>query len=444
MNCYQFTLMTVLSCAGYVKAHDWSFIVTTVAIWATRDTLPSSILHVFFRYCDCVRRLLNRRIDLDALTALDIEVAECLSLVEARFPQSDLTIMFHLLLHAVFFLRLWGPFSSYWMYPLERFLGFLANAITNRARPEANLTRFYLHFATARSHRADIEAFFASSSVADAYQALKARSRKLDTDKEVMTPKFSAHLARLDGKRSTVRLSSDQRKHVVRLLRLVCEEYNELCTLYDSDRAAHADRKGHVPRDFPDMPAWSPSDRSLTADQQQWLLGPPNTVMQTPRCVVGGVEFRSASAERKQSTRNSYFAFQSIKAGTMLIEYGRLLDICEVDIADHTVLCARVEIYKSAKDEQVCERQLGKRFTLTRVDTTKIWRDRCFLPLDCITSKIILAPADSRIDRPADDRLRGVCYVLPFIDCVRPANVTVPVDEDDGAAGPPVLFTHSR
>ncbi len=420
-----------LSCPGFVKAHDWSLIITVLAIWATRGTVPDLILHVFFRYCDVIRRLLVRRVQFAELDALDNDVVECLCLVEAHLPRSN----FHLLVHAVFYFKLWGPFASYWMYPFERFLGFLGAAVTNRSRPEATLTRFYLHFETARSHRREIEQFFAASDVAQQYATLRHRSRRTDSDREVMTPRFSPHEAQLAGPVSTSQLPDSDRPHLIQMLRMVVDDYNRACTAYDEDRAEHTDRKtGRVSVGFPDIGAWiPPAALGMTKEDEQWLLGPSSSIRKAPRCVIGGVEFRSAEAETKLTTRNSYFRFFSELDGKILTEYGRLLYICEVDIAEHTIVCAKVDIYKGINDEPVCTdfKQHSKKFTLSRIDTTKTWKNRRFIPLNSLAGKVILAPPDSRLDSPLDRRLDGPCFVLPFTDCVRPKPLVSAVPPPD-------------
>src|SRR6185437_13541468 len=118
-----------------MKAHDWIMFGTVLAVYALHGLLPSKTAHVFFRFCEVITNLLNRRVDVQQLADLHVNVIECLCLMELHYPKSELTICFHLLAHAVFYLQAWGPFVSYWMFPYERFLGFLCNAIHNRAKP---------------------------------------------------------------------------------------------------------------------------------------------------------------------------------------------------------------------------------------------------------------------------------------------------------------------
>ncbi|KAL0541513.1 hypothetical protein IC582_021565 [Cucumis melo] len=64
----------------------------------------------------------------------DIVIALCL--LEKYFPPSFFTIMVHLTVHLVREVKLCGPIYLRWMYPFERFMKVIKNAMRNRNRPE--------------------------------------------------------------------------------------------------------------------------------------------------------------------------------------------------------------------------------------------------------------------------------------------------------------------
>ena len=120
-----------------MRAHDWMVFLTTLIGYSLRGVLSDPWLNVFLPIGQAVCGLLSRRVYLDSLDALDVEVAESLALFERYFSKTELTIIFHLTIHAVHYLKRWGPFCSYWMFPCERFIAFcLAPSATAPPRSE--------------------------------------------------------------------------------------------------------------------------------------------------------------------------------------------------------------------------------------------------------------------------------------------------------------------
>ncbi|KAL0546244.1 hypothetical protein IC582_016150 [Cucumis melo] len=64
----------------------------------------------------------------------DIVITLCL--LEKYFPPSFFMIMVHLTVHLVRYVKLYGPIYLRWMYPFERFMKVIKNAVKNRHRPE--------------------------------------------------------------------------------------------------------------------------------------------------------------------------------------------------------------------------------------------------------------------------------------------------------------------
>ncbi len=116
-----------------------------------------------------------------------------LCLLELYYPATELTIMFHLLLHCVFYQQLWGPIPRFWFFATERMLGFLSRKIKTRLHPEANVTRFYLQFRACAEHRREIERALSASPNARRYLGTLDAAQKLSsTGPSVSGSRFSS------------------------------------------------------------------------------------------------------------------------------------------------------------------------------------------------------------------------------------------------------------
>ncbi|KAL0556393.1 hypothetical protein IC582_004906 [Cucumis melo] len=72
----------------------------------------------------------------------DIVITLCL--LEKYFPPSFFTIMVHLTVHLVREVKLCGPIYLRWMYPFERFMKVIKNAVRNRNRLEGCIAEGYI------------------------------------------------------------------------------------------------------------------------------------------------------------------------------------------------------------------------------------------------------------------------------------------------------------
>lgn len=64
--------------------------------------------------------------------------------MEQIFPPSFFTVMVHLVIHLVREVRLGGPVTFRWMYPIERDLMTLKSYVSNKAYPEGSIAEGYL------------------------------------------------------------------------------------------------------------------------------------------------------------------------------------------------------------------------------------------------------------------------------------------------------------
>lgn len=322
-----------------MRAHDWLVLITVLAVFAFRDTMPPRILHVFFRFCEVITQLTQRVVILSELDRIQQNVVECLSLVELVIPDPELTILFHLLVHCVHYIRLWGPYSSFWMFPMERYVGCLARGITNRSAPTAMLTRFYRAFTLGEFYRPELEQFWLKSPASEAYKARSA-VRGLDTSLEVMAVRYLPHIPVLQGRPTKFTIPESDVPFLQRAFAIVHKRYGELCKRYEADKNKREAAAKEIRRKivFPPMAAWTPSAGSLSAQDELLIWGPTTLVAKFHRATIGGVRFRSAEVEHKLKSRSSFFQFDSSSDGKSVFrEYGRVLYFCAVEFDNEVV-----------------------------------------------------------------------------------------------------------
>jgi len=384
---------------------------TVLAPFAFRGILGDRPLHVFLRFCEMITNLLERRVVLSELAKLQLGVVECLCLLELHYPETELTICFHLLLHATEALR-WGPFCGFWMFPFERFLGFLTRSIKNRAYPEANMVRLYRHFVTTHHHRRDIEQFLLQSESGAAYQRLVHKSHKISAGAEVMQPRYKQLQPVLLGPSKPRMLSEPDWQQLLLTLRRDVPELHRVWREYEE---ATAEVKGLKPERM----LWEPADRLLTIAERQNLLGPSHAVTVHRSAIVGGVEFRAAEGEAKKAARSSYFVMDAVdEKGVVHHNYGRFLYFCAVELGAERLLMARVTLYKGLEAEVVCPALHEIEYELPRIDTSSVLKNRSFVQMRYIRGKVALGPPDARLSLPSAQRLVGPCYVLSCANCV--------------------------
>ena len=76
--------------------------------------------------------------------SLQVDTAKSLAFLEMEFQPSLFDVMIHLPYHIVEELDMYGPVSTRWMYPVERYMKTLKNYVHNMARPEASMAEGYV------------------------------------------------------------------------------------------------------------------------------------------------------------------------------------------------------------------------------------------------------------------------------------------------------------
>ena len=390
-----------------MRAIDWLLFAQVLASYSMRGSFDSTMLHVFLRFTECISRLLARQHEsLEELRVLEESVVEFLALFELRYPKTELAIIFHAMLHLVNHIQFWGPLPSIWMFPYERFLGFLCRTIKNRTYGAATVTRFYLLYSHVQRQRHLIHSFMTNSAVSEDYLKLSMKGNRLEGGADAMQTRYGTPALTLLGQYTERTLDVTERRLLCDALRWLSPTYKSLCEEFEGARV-----------DSISMDEWVPV-RALSVAERQVIGGPSARVRVYPRVSVRGVEFRSASSEAKMHSRSSYFGFTSLDEKEVLrSEYGRILDIWEVFFDNKWQGFARVEIYKAIDPAPIGPELHGLSFELERVDTQSVDRRRRVLELGVIRSQVILAPPDERLRTSEADRLQGLCFVLNYASC---------------------------
>ncbi|GKC71406.1 hypothetical protein Tco_1117289 [Tanacetum coccineum] len=83
-------------------------------------------------------------IDHEKLDELQRDIILILCQLEMYFPPSFFDVMVHLMSHIVEEIKLAGPVFLRYMYPFERYMGFLKGYVRNRYRPEGSIVQGYV------------------------------------------------------------------------------------------------------------------------------------------------------------------------------------------------------------------------------------------------------------------------------------------------------------
>ena len=126
------------------KSHDCQAYVQFLSRWhmdgLLQNELDASVLYDFLR---TLQNLSNPVVDPGTIDQLATAVNETLEALFNRIPFTERCIVLHLVCHLPAQMSWWGPLWCTWMYPFERFIGYLKRKAKNRAAPEANIIQSY-------------------------------------------------------------------------------------------------------------------------------------------------------------------------------------------------------------------------------------------------------------------------------------------------------------
>ncbi|KAJ9560349.1 hypothetical protein OSB04_005509 [Centaurea solstitialis] len=127
-----------------MKSHDCHVLMTHMIPIAIRGILPERIRHTITKLCLFFNMIHSKVIDPEVLDSWQKDIILTLCQLEMYFPPSFFDIMVHLVSHIVEEIKVCGPVFLRYMYPFERYMGFLKGHVRNRYRPEGSIIEGYL------------------------------------------------------------------------------------------------------------------------------------------------------------------------------------------------------------------------------------------------------------------------------------------------------------
>ena len=128
-----------------MKSHDCHVLMTHMLPIAIRGILQPQIRHTITKLCLFFNNIHSKVIDTEELEKWQKDIYVTLSELEMHFPPSFFDVMVHLISHIVKEIKACGPVFQRYMYPFERFMGFLKGHVRNRHRPEGSIVEGYTY-----------------------------------------------------------------------------------------------------------------------------------------------------------------------------------------------------------------------------------------------------------------------------------------------------------
>ena len=134
------------------KAADWLDFLRTCIPYVLGNIGPIHPRESYTAMIDALNAILDATADYDPAdpndTALDetrrlhLKAVEALCLLERDFPETELSIFVHEILHVPEFVYRWNGVRNYWCFASERFVGWMKNFIKNRYLSVENMVTF--------------------------------------------------------------------------------------------------------------------------------------------------------------------------------------------------------------------------------------------------------------------------------------------------------------
>jgi hypothetical protein len=128
---------------GSWKTSDWQHFMERHAALALYGFLDDDRLALTIELFEILSVLAKYSHTRNELTVLRVRAVRTLVEFQAIGPLQEHTVVFHLIIHLIDQAIRWGPPSSVWMYPYERYLGFLCRQLKSKKNPEANILSRY-------------------------------------------------------------------------------------------------------------------------------------------------------------------------------------------------------------------------------------------------------------------------------------------------------------
>ncbi|XP_062085593.1 uncharacterized protein LOC133791692 [Humulus lupulus] len=127
-----------------LKSHDCHVLLQRLLPVGLRPYVKKDVLLAISELSLFFRKLCAKTLHVEDLDSLEQGIVKCVCKLESIFPPAFFDVMIHLAVHLPSEAKLGGPVHTRWMYPVERFLGFLKKLAKNNARPEGSIAEGYV------------------------------------------------------------------------------------------------------------------------------------------------------------------------------------------------------------------------------------------------------------------------------------------------------------
>nr|GEZ02229.1 hypothetical protein [Tanacetum cinerariifolium] len=126
-----------------MKSHDCHVLLTQMILIAIRGLMPPQVRQTITKLCLFFNMIHSKVLDHEKLEELQRDIILILCQLEMYFPPSFFDVMVHLVSHIVEEIKIAGVVFLRYMYPFERYMGFLKGYVRNRYRPEGSIIQRY-------------------------------------------------------------------------------------------------------------------------------------------------------------------------------------------------------------------------------------------------------------------------------------------------------------
>src|SRR6266542_4396172 len=134
-TCYSSNIKNLVSMKNMklvsMKSHDCHVMMTQMLPIAIRGVKPDYVKLAVTRLCHFFNTIVQKVIAPTKLAALQVEIAETLSMLEIVFPCSLFDMIVHLLGHILDEIMILGPMYLHQVYPFELYMGILKGYVRN-------------------------------------------------------------------------------------------------------------------------------------------------------------------------------------------------------------------------------------------------------------------------------------------------------------------------
>nr|GEW50509.1 hypothetical protein [Tanacetum cinerariifolium] len=126
-----------------MKSHDFHVLLMQMISIAIRGLMPPQVRQTITKLCLFLSMIHSKVLDHEKLEELQCDIILILCQLEMYFPPSFFDVMVHLVSHIIEEIKITGPVFLRYMYPFERYIGFLKGYVRNRYRPEGSIIQRY-------------------------------------------------------------------------------------------------------------------------------------------------------------------------------------------------------------------------------------------------------------------------------------------------------------